>query len=112
MSVEQGVPQGSIIGLILFIILINDLSKCVPDTKVVLFADDTSVFVSDNSLACLVSRTNAVMAGIRVWLILNRLTLNEKKTEYIVFFRKHRSYLILPFDIYLGDTIIKKVRET
>ena len=46
-SVEYGVPQVNIVGPILFIISFNDITKYVPDTKFVLFADDPSVFVSD-----------------------------------------------------------------
>ena len=74
MSVEYGVPQQSIIGLIPFMRCINDLNKYV--------SDDTSIFVSDNSLAFSASRTKAVLSNVRTWLIVIRL----KVTEYIVFF--------------------------
>ena len=55
MSVGYGIPQESIVGPNLFLIIFNYIIKCVPGAKFVLFADDTSVFDSNNSLACLFS---------------------------------------------------------
>ena len=62
MLAEYGAPQGSIVEPILYIIFINGVTKCVPDTNFVLFDDDASFFVSDNSLACQLSRTNDVLS--------------------------------------------------
>ena len=51
MSLKYGVPKGNIVEPILYIIFFNDITKCVPDAKFVLFADDTSVLFSFNSSA-------------------------------------------------------------
>ena len=58
-------------------------------------------------LARLVSSTDAVLSSI-----VNLLILNKQKTEYTVFFLKHRLDTVLPNDIYSRDTIMKIVRET
>ena len=78
-NVNYGVPQGSILGPLLFLIFINDISDCAVTSKVVLFADDTAVLNNDLQL-CLVDTQN-----VKRWLYDNKLTLNVKKTKVISF---------------------------
>ena len=68
MSVEDGVFQGSNVGPILFIMFNNEITKCIPDTKLVFFADDAVVSAYDNSFACLVNCTRAVLSNIYLFL--------------------------------------------
>ena len=85
---SRWVPQGSILAPILFIVFINDIVMSDVNAKFVLFADDTSVFMSDRSAENLVSRTNLALLNIKYWLNLNRLTLNNDKIQYMIFHRK------------------------
>ncbi|KAG8263868.1 hypothetical protein J6590_108258 [Homalodisca vitripennis] len=82
--VASGVPQGSVLGPFLFTVFINDLPKFVPG-KVVLYADDTTLLSSDRD-----SKLNDVIMGYMrersyLWFSANKLTVNNNKTEEIVF---------------------------
>ena len=79
-----GVPQGSILGPLLFLIYINDISKCLDYGVARLFADDTNLTFSGCSFAALQNKMSKDLKGIASWLSANRLTLNTLKTDFMV----------------------------
>ena len=88
-TITYGVPQGSILGPLLFITYINDISECSKILTFILFADDTNLFYSNKDLNVLFQVLNAELAKLSNWFRLNKLSLNTKKTQYILFGFKH-----------------------
>ncbi len=84
-KVKHGVPQGSVLGPLLFILYINDISKCIPNHEIKLFADDTNLFTHGKDIKLLVSQTNTLLSELNIWFITNKLSLNADKTYYSVY---------------------------
>ena len=85
LSVNSGVPQGSILGPFLFLIYINDFAKATNYFSLRLFADDTSLTATGKDLDVLLQRINSELPAIHEWLCSSILTLNLSKTKYLVF---------------------------
>ena len=88
--ISCGVPQGSILGPLLFLIYINDLCNICKLTTPILFADDTNLFSSGTDLDIMECIINEELTHISEWLKVNKLSLNIKKTQYMVFTKKKR----------------------
>ena len=86
-KVHCGVPQGSIIGPLLFVLFYNDFPSCLKHSEVIVYADDTVIFVPGKDLAIIEARLSADMQRIHEWCTDNELILNlEKgKTESMLF---------------------------
>jgi len=81
-TVKQGVPQGSVLGPLLFTIYINDLPMSVThDSKAILFADDTSVLVTDKDFTKFKQKMNLALMSLDQWFTANQLVLNITKTN-------------------------------
>ncbi|KAG7310313.1 hypothetical protein JYU34_003072 [Plutella xylostella] len=86
LTVRYGVPQGSILGPILFLVYINDLlSLSLPHGKIFSYADDTVLLFSTNTWEETFERAQYGFNQVSQWLRLHLLTLNESKTKYITF---------------------------
>ena len=85
--ISCGVPQGSILGPLIFILYINDLSNISESLTSILFADDTTVIVESDSVSDAIALMNLELIKLNIWLQANKLTLNTTKTHYMVFDR-------------------------
>ena len=83
-TTTRGVPQGSIIGPLLFLVYINDLPNCLNEGFPRMFADDTNISYSSNNPTDLENLMNSSLVNLNRWLIANKLSLNIAKTEFMV----------------------------
>ena len=109
-SITCGVPQGSILGPLLFILYINDLADVSDKLFTILFADDTTILIEGNNLHSLINSLNNELEKLNIWLKSNKLSLNVSKTHYMVFHRSRRK--IDHMDPLLDKSKIIQVRYT
>ena len=89
-AINCGVPQGSVLGPLLFLLYRNDLNQAIKFCKVHNFADDTNLLCLGNSIKKLIKLVNADLKCLVNWLNANDISLNVKKTEMVIFKSKQK----------------------
>ena len=97
------VPQGSILGPLLFWISINNLNKAIRFSTDHHFADDTNLTISDKSLQKVNKHSNHDLKLLNTWLRANRISLDESKTEIILLRPKSRANITKHLNFRISD---------
>ncbi|PFX12690.1 putative RNA-directed DNA polymerase from transposon BS [Stylophora pistillata] len=89
-DLSLGVPQGSVLGPLLFIVFINDLPSTIHRCKIILYADDTALFFAGRNIQTIQSTLQEDLNAVDEWFSLNRLLVNYDKTNVMLFGSKQR----------------------
>ena len=104
-----GVPQGSVLGPLLFLLYINDIAKCCNAGLFRVFADDTGIFCQGNDIDALIDIARDIMTKIEEWFSCNKLTLNVDKTCFIIFKSTRWRNVNIPDRINFNNKSINRV---
>ena len=109
-SLKYGVPQGSILGPLLFSLYINDLPLFIK-TLIALFADDTTTYSSSNNLKTLTSNLQDILDKLLNWTDLNHMVLSSEKTKYMLITTRQKRQNISsnPPSVYIKDKKLEEV---
>ena len=112
-TISCGVPQGSILGPLLFLIYDNDMPKCLGYGTARLFADDTNLTFTSCSLPVLQNKMSNDLNEIAAWLNVNKLTLNLLKTDFMLIGSRQRiAALDGNIELSLSNTDVRQVEST
>ena len=84
-EIKCGVPQGSILDPLLFILYVNDLQRVLRQATSSLFADDTSIYYSHSDIKQLEATLNSELQSLDIWMKSNKLSVNISKSNYLIF---------------------------
>ena len=107
--INLGVPQGSILGPLLFLIYVTDLPKCLTSGQAIMFADDTNLLFNNVSYTKLFKKANEELHQVDSWLTANKLTLNIEKIKVITFKTRNSPPVRLNLEIKLNGNPLDKV---
>ena len=109
--INSGVPQGSVLGPVLFILYTNDIINLKTyNTQITLFADDTNILITENSIRELYETAKRSLKQIEQWSIANKLSINLDKTYYMIFHRARIKENKNPEKLLIQGKEIKEVK--
>ena len=110
LDVVYGVPQGSILRSLLFLLCINDLSPALKLFDPIMFADDTNLFYSGKDIHSLFNNVNNDLSNISHWFNSSKSSLNADKTKFTLFHKvRQRDNILLVFTKLKINKLIKRV---
>lgn len=107
-TISAGVPQGSILGPLLFLIYLNDIVYCTTNSEFVSYADDTSVFISGKSERDIEKKASRALDALDTWTKANCLKINTKKTKIVLYIPK-RKVITKPINVSLSHDLVEIV---
>ena len=110
-TVVCGVPQGSVLGPLLFLLYINDLFVSSNYLSFILFADDTNIFLRHKDLATLTRMINQELSHVSSWFNANKLTVHPDKSKFIIFHPRRKQINPSELNILINNTLIARVQE-
>ena len=109
-EVTCGLPQGSCLGPLLFILYFNDFERCLKYSKANIYADDTNITITSNDKEKLVADAQAELHNITEWMRVNKLNPSSSKTEYMIIGHPMKAKgANAPTGLELGSKEIKRV---
>ena len=111
LTIKCGVPQGSVLGPLLFLTYVYDICKSSEILSFILFADDTNLFLSHQDFKVLNNTMNQELKKVTLWLSANKLSLNVGKTNFMTFKSKNKNVLH-KVTVNIADQNIKQVDHT
>ena len=109
-EVKCGVPQGSVLGPLLFSLYINDIYRAGGQDCIRLFADNTALFMYDENLNSLIANVVSKFNELYLWCVRNKLTMNCDKTNFILFHATNKPIPKQMDEIVTSDMTIKRVK--
>ena len=103
-----GVPQGSVLGPLLFILYINDIANIIDYSKICLFADDTAIYYVHKDITSATEAVQHDLSNIDRWMDANKLSINTTKTQYKIILGHHKKYDNI--DIKMKNSTIARTR--
>ena len=108
-SIKQGVPQGSVLGPLFYIIYANDLTKIIKNCEIAMYADDTVLYISNNNYNVAVKGMQEDMDSLSAWCSANNIMANTDKTKILTFGSTKTLEKLPPIEIKLGGTPLQAV---
>ena len=110
-GITWGVTQGSILGPLFFSFYINDLANVCNKVLSTLFVDETNLFLVGNDIDIMIHSMNMELETLLLWLYANKLSLNVKKTNYVIF-KSGRKVVTPTLNICINNKIVKQELST
>ena len=107
-TMNIGVPQGSVLGPLLFLVYVNDLADVLKNCQASLFADDTAIYCSSQTAIDLEAKLNEDLNHVKDWLNKHRLTLNIKKSKLMLIGGQKRLKLLGQVNLNIDDENIEQ----